>query len=227
MLAGSPLQPGVRQARRSVQQLVDHRPELDRLSPHEDLDRLGERVQEAGEASDEGLLLGRRAQGKGDRAGTADDRGTLGAEVDQPVRRDAGQRQAEGRGRCAGLLAEERRDRGHPLRCWDQATGAAQVAPGRQEDPVDREPIRSAHGEERRRAGDWDGHGGERHQRDEAPRGEVGGPEQCPGRGKDGELAGGEAGHYAVGLFDLGWDPHPRVLAAHSPAPAAMALTAL
>ena len=127
---GPPLPGRGGEAGGGVEQRVDGRGEVDRLGPHQDLGRLVERVEPAGEPGDQRFLLGRGAQAEGDRAGPADHGQPVDAEVDDPVgadtRRTAGAAapvpaQAERRGRPGAA--------GTPSGAGTRRCGAAVVAP--------------------------------------------------------------------------------------------------
>ena len=208
--AGRGLQGRVRQAGRGVEQGVDARGEVDRLGPHQDLDGLGERVEQAGEAGHQRFLLGRGAQAEGDRAGPADDGQPVGAEVDDPVGADPGEREAQRR-RATGRRSRPRNAgaAGTPsgagtsrcgARWWRQAAATHRSAATPSNRPRASMAATAPTGTA---TTPYDGGG------HDVAGGGVAGPQGDGGDSQDGELAGGQAGEQLVGPLDVGGDAHP------------------
>ena len=178
--------------------------EVDRLGPHHDLDRLGERVQEPSEAGHQRLLLGRGAQAKVTAlarqisARPSPPRSTIPSPETPPTGRRSGA--GAGPARSARKVKAERGCRrgrarvGGELRWWRQAATSQRSAGT----PSNRPSAKS-----RGRRGDGDGNGAERGDRHHVPGGGIADPQDDGGDGQDGELAGGEPGQELVGPLDV------------------------
>ena len=135
----------------------------------------------AGEPGDQRFLLGRGPQSEGDRAGPADKRQAVGAEVDHSVGGDPDKREAQRGGQRTGQASGEGRCGRDAVGGGHEPVGGAVVAPGGGHPPVGGDALEAPEGQHRRHSAQRQRDDAEDGDRDQMAGGGVAGPQHHRG----------------------------------------------